>query len=89
METRIGNENSVNLDRLLDDLKTVVRDGQELLKASASTIKERAIAGARTTDRVVREKPYQTMGVAFALGVLTGVLATGLLTRHSEENSED
>ena len=30
---------------------------------------------ARATDKVIREHPYQTVGVAFGVGLLVGVLA--------------
>ena len=35
---------------------------------------ERAFAGAKATDRVIREHPYQSLGVAFGVGLLLGVL---------------
>jgi len=37
-------------------------------------LRERAIAGARAADRVVRDHPYETLGVAFGIGVLLGCL---------------
>ena len=33
-----------------------------------------AIAGAKATDRVVREHPYESIGIAFGVGLLFGVL---------------
>ena len=73
----------MNLDRLLDDIKVVVRDGQELLKSSYSGVKEQAIERARITDRAVREHPYQTLGIVFGVGLLLGVLAYAMCTRES------
>jgi len=34
-----------------------------------------AIAGAKSADRVIREHPYQSVGIAFGFGLLIGVLA--------------
>jgi ElaB/YqjD/DUF883 family membrane-anchored ribosome-binding protein len=39
-------------------------------------VEERAMEGARATDRVIREHPYQSIGVAFGIGLLIGVLVT-------------
>jgi ElaB/YqjD/DUF883 family membrane-anchored ribosome-binding protein len=32
--------------------------------------------GARATDRMIRENPYQALGIAFGLGLLVGVVAS-------------
>lgn len=86
-------------EQLLKDLREVVEDGEELLRAGASELNEkgkaarerlsaalesaretgrklqdRTIAGARATDRVIRENPYQTIAIAFGLGLLLGVV---------------
>jgi len=39
-------------------------------------LEEKAIAGAKVTDQVIREHPYQSIGVAFGVGLLIGVLVT-------------
>ena len=87
-------------EKLLEDVKQVVRDGEELLKAGAGEIsekgkaararlsaalesaketgrrlQEKTIAGAKATDKVIREHPYQSIGIAFGVGLLIGVLA--------------
>ena len=36
----------------------------------------RAKAAATATDKVIREHPYQSIGVAFGVGLLIGVLVT-------------
>ena len=86
-------------EKLLRDLKTVVHDGEELLKAGVHDLTERGVAarerlaaalevaretrlrleervksGAQATDRMVREHPYQSMGAAFGVGLLIGIL---------------
>jgi len=92
---------NVSTDRLVSDLKTVARDTEELLKASAGEVgdkaretrarltdalerakescerwQEKAVAGAKATDKVIRDHPYQSLGIAFAAGLLIGVLVT-------------
>lgn len=42
--------------------------------ARASAIQAKAAAGAREADRVIREHPYEAVGVAFGVGLLIGVL---------------
>ena len=84
MRTKTGNGHKVDLERLLEDLKTVVRDGEQLLKAGVSTVKERALMGARTTDQTVREHPYQTVGIVFGLGILAGLIAISLFGKEEQ-----
>lgn len=88
--------NALSTDRLVRDLKVVVEDGEELLRATAGevgerarhardrlsasledarhTVEDKAVAGAKATDQAIREHPYESLGVAFGLGVLIGVL---------------
>ena len=91
--------NEVSTEKLVSDLKTVARDTEELLKASAGEVsdkareararlaaaverakescerlQEKAVAGARATDKAIREHPYQSIGIAFGIGLLIGVL---------------
>jgi ElaB/YqjD/DUF883 family membrane-anchored ribosome-binding protein len=88
MRQKTGNGHNVDLETFLDDIKTVVQDGQELLKASAGDMKEKALAGARTTDRAIRQSPYQTIGIVFGLGLVVGLLASGLFSGGSEIEEE-
>jgi ElaB/YqjD/DUF883 family membrane-anchored ribosome-binding protein len=82
-----GNGHNIDLEHFLNDIKTIVRDGEELLKAGVSQVKQRALTGAKTTNRAVREHPYKTLGIVFGLGVLVGVLAVSAFT--GEEEVED
>ena len=93
--------NEVSTEKLVSDLKSVARDTEELLKASAGEVsekareararlmlaverakescerlQEKAMAGAKATDKTIREHPYQSIGVAFGVGLLIGVLVT-------------
>src|SRR5262245_44561470 len=101
METRSASEIEQSTERLLENLREVVRDGEELLRAGADDmsergsaarerlsaaldtaretqrrLQERAVEGARATDRIIRENPYQAVGIALGVGLLIGVLAT-------------
>jgi ElaB/YqjD/DUF883 family membrane-anchored ribosome-binding protein len=79
-----GNGHNIDFEQFLNDIKTVVRDGEELLKAGVSEVKQRAITGARTTNRTVREHPYKTLGIVFGLGVMVGILTSGVFTGEEE-----
>jgi ElaB/YqjD/DUF883 family membrane-anchored ribosome-binding protein len=86
-------------ERLKGDLKAVVRDAEELVKATAGQagekvsevrnrltvalesakvtcqrLEEKTVAAAKVTDQTIRQHPYESIGVAFGLGLLVGVL---------------
>ena len=83
-----GNGHTVDLERFIDDIKTVVRDGQELLKAGAGEVREKALYGARTTDKAIRQSPYETIGIVFGIGIIVGMLATGVFSGQREMSEE-
>jgi len=88
MRTKTGDGHNVSIDQFLDDLKVVVRDGEELLKSGVSTAKRQALARARTTDEVVRTHPYQTIAIVFGIGLLFGLLSSGLFGGSSDEEED-
>ncbi len=86
-------------EKVKEDLRTLVHDAEDLLKATAGDMSEKAkearsrlnaaldraketcrrleektVAAAKATDKVIREHPYESIGVAFAAGLLIGVL---------------
>jgi ElaB/YqjD/DUF883 family membrane-anchored ribosome-binding protein len=69
METRHENAQSTaeataaTAEKLIADLKTMIQRAEE-----------KAVERAKAADRVIRDHPYHTVGVAFAVGVLLGVL---------------
>ena len=94
---------NISKEKLMEDLRVVVADAEELLKATANQTGERIAAArvkageslqaakarlaeaqasvvekvkvaAKTTDDYVHDKPWQSMGVAAALGLAIGVL---------------
>jgi ElaB/YqjD/DUF883 family membrane-anchored ribosome-binding protein len=48
----------------------------ERVKAGCRKLEGRVVAGAKQADRVIREHPYQSIGVAFGVGLLVGVLVS-------------
>jgi ElaB/YqjD/DUF883 family membrane-anchored ribosome-binding protein len=99
MENRSATQIQESTEKVLQDLKVVVQDGEELLRAGAQDLSERgmaarerlaaalevaketrrkleqrAIAGAKATDKVIRDYPYQSLGVAFGVGMLLGLI---------------
>ena len=44
------------------------------LKEGCARLKQQAFASARATDKVLRQYPYSSVGVAFSLGLLAGAL---------------
>ena len=48
----------------------------ESAKATYRRLEEKAVAGAKASDKVIREHPYESLGVAFGLGLLVGVLVS-------------
>jgi ElaB/YqjD/DUF883 family membrane-anchored ribosome-binding protein len=45
-------------------------------KASFHKVEEKALAGAKATDQVIREHPYQSLGIAFGVGIVIGLLVS-------------
>ena len=43
-------------------------------KETWSNVQEKAIAGAKATDQVIRDNPYKSLGVALGVGVIIGYL---------------
>jgi ElaB/YqjD/DUF883 family membrane-anchored ribosome-binding protein len=91
--------------RVMEDLQTLTRDAEDLLKATAGDVSEKAKearsrvasaleraktsyvhlqeqavakakAAAKKTDMVIREHPYESIGIAFGVGLLIGVLVS-------------
>ena len=85
--------------RLASYLKAVIRDAEELIKATAGQagdkvaelrsrltaglesakatchrLEEQTVAAAKATDRTIREHPYESIGIAFGVGLLVGLL---------------
>ena len=43
-------------------------------KATYHRLEEKTVAGAKATDKAIRSHPYESLGIAFGMGLLVGVL---------------
>lgn len=77
------------METRMEQVKNSVREGAEQLaeagheaagrlsaamQSAKSNLQEKTAAGARATDRTIRQHPYESIGIAFGVGVLIGVL---------------
>jgi ElaB/YqjD/DUF883 family membrane-anchored ribosome-binding protein len=46
----------------------------EKAKTACERLEAKTTAAVKATDKVVRENPYQAVGIAFGMGILIGVL---------------
>ncbi len=46
----------------------------EKAKEAWESVQETALAGAKATDRAIRENPYRSLGIALSVGALIGYL---------------
>jgi|SRR6478672_10585616 ElaB/YqjD/DUF883 family membrane-anchored ribosome-binding protein len=46
----------------------------ERLKARAELMKKQAVAGARATDRLIRDNPYRSLALIFGIGMIVGMI---------------
>jgi ElaB/YqjD/DUF883 family membrane-anchored ribosome-binding protein len=60
-----------------------VQEARERLKTAVDSAKDslqklpdQAVASAKAADKTIREHPYESIGVAFGLGLLIGVLVS-------------
>ena len=67
MESRLESTttpHNFSTEKLVEDLKTLIQNAEE-----------KALESAKAADKVIRTHPYQTVGIAFGLGLLIGFLA--------------
>jgi len=63
-ETASAEPRNLTTEKIVDELKTMIQRAEE-----------KAVERAKAADKVIRDHPYQTIGLAFGLGLLIGVLA--------------
>ena len=68
------NDDSIESSEKLAELRERLANAIESAKVAAKRLEEKTVAAAKATDRVIRDHPYQTVGIAFGLGILIGVL---------------
>jgi len=57
-----------------DSARAKMKDALERAKASYNALEGRALAQFKATDEIIRKHPYETVGVAFGLGLVLGLL---------------
>src|SRR5262249_21958104 len=45
-------------------------------KVTCQRLEDKTVAAAKATDRTIREHPYESIGIAFGMGLLIGVLVS-------------
>jgi len=48
----------------------------ESARGSIRQLEDKVTAGAKTTDKVIREHPYESIGIALGVGLLIGLLVS-------------
>jgi ElaB/YqjD/DUF883 family membrane-anchored ribosome-binding protein len=59
---------------IAEESKKELLSALDRLKARTEQIKARAVAGARATDRIIRNNPYRSLCVVFGAGLVLGML---------------
>ena len=62
-------------DKVVDARKHLLA-ALENVKETYGRMEQRAIEGAKATDKIVRDHPYQAIGIAIGVGALLGLLLT-------------
>jgi ElaB/YqjD/DUF883 family membrane-anchored ribosome-binding protein len=72
---------STTTEKLVSELRAVVRDAEELLRVTAAEggarveeASEKAREAAREIDEQVRKNPWAAVGIAAGVGILLGLL---------------
>jgi ElaB/YqjD/DUF883 family membrane-anchored ribosome-binding protein len=61
-------------------LAATLEQGKEVF----GRVREKAVEGAKVADEVVRENPYQAIGIAFGVGALLGYLVARRYARDGD-----
>jgi len=66
--------------------KAVGSAAWDATRATYQQLQDKTIEYSKLTDRAIREKPYVAVGIAFGVGMLIGLLATGGKSSEEEED---
>ena len=58
------------------EVRQRLTDALAAARHSCRHLEDKALNSAKAADKTIREHPYQSIGVAFGLGLLIGVLVT-------------
>jgi ElaB/YqjD/DUF883 family membrane-anchored ribosome-binding protein len=57
-----------------EKVKTAGQSAMDKISGAYDVAHEKTVAGARVTDRAIRDNPYAALGIAFGCGLLIGLL---------------
>jgi ElaB/YqjD/DUF883 family membrane-anchored ribosome-binding protein len=63
-----------DLGEKVKEARTRLASSMESAKETYHKCEEKAAVGAKATDKIIREHPYESIGVAFGVGILLGVI---------------
>src|SRR5437870_2084368 len=67
-------ETAQQAEERIEEARSKLRSALDRARETCGTLQEKTKAAARATDSAVRENPYQSIGIAFGIGLLIGVL---------------
>jgi ElaB/YqjD/DUF883 family membrane-anchored ribosome-binding protein len=74
MEPRSKEQLKQTAEEAAENIQEATEAARNRLNELWDVGKERAAECAKATDQKIRENPYQTIGIAFGIGLLIGVL---------------
>jgi ElaB/YqjD/DUF883 family membrane-anchored ribosome-binding protein len=79
--SRIADETRALLAATADATEETIIEARNRLKSALQVTEEtymrakaKAVAGAKATDKAIKENPYKAMGIAFGVGALLGYI---------------
>ncbi len=78
---RVGNVSDADVARARAKVVGALGDVRRLASDGADTLRDRARAAAEQADEYVRDRPWQSIGLAAALGLIVGVGVTAMSSR--------
>lgn len=73
-EKMIVNTATHQMDETVEELRGRLQEKVDHLKANYQQAEDRVVSTAVAADKAIREKPYQSLGIAAAAGVVIGLL---------------
>ena len=58
------------------ELRAKLEAAVEKAKAVCERLEQKTVEAAKVTDKAIREHPYESIGIAFGVGLLVGLVAT-------------
>jgi ElaB/YqjD/DUF883 family membrane-anchored ribosome-binding protein len=76
METYFNNMTAEDgsADKLIQDVRTLVRDAEEVMWDGCRVIGQQTVVAAQQADEAIRQFPTASVGLAFGIGLLLGLL---------------